>query len=139
MKTRCYNKNSPDYIRYGARGITICDEWLCNYLIFEKWALENGYDETAPKGQCTIDRIDNDKGYSPENCRFVTIAEQNRNKTIRKTKYGEEWIEKIKPIASLKRYEIARELNTNEGVIKYILRIYHTTLKELDRGINTEV
>ena len=81
MKTRCYNPNSPDYTRYGARGIKICDEWLYDFEMFEKWAKENGYDENAPKGNCTIDRIDNDKGYCPENCRFITIAEQNKNKT----------------------------------------------------------
>jgi len=49
MKTRCYNKNSPDYKNYGARGIKICDEWLNDFTTFRKWALENGYDENAPK------------------------------------------------------------------------------------------
>lgn len=131
MKTRCYNKNASDYKRYGGRGIKICDEWLNNYLSFEKWALENGYDENAPKGKCTIDRIDNDKGYSPENCRFITIAEQNRNKTYMQTKYGKEWLEKIKPYATLKRSEIAKRLGLKEGAVKYILRYYHTTLKQL--------
>ena len=58
MKTRCYNKNSPDYKNYGGRGIRICSEWLNNYLSFKSWAEENGYDEEAPKMQCTIDRID---------------------------------------------------------------------------------
>lgn len=80
MKTRCYNKNCKDYKNYGARGITICDEWLQDFLAFERWAFEHGYDPTAPKLQCTIDRIDNEKGYCPENCRWVDIATQNRNK-----------------------------------------------------------
>lgn len=80
MKTRCYNKNSPDYKSYGAKGVKICDEWLNNYLSFKKWAEENGYDENAPKGQCTIDRINVEGIYEPSNCRWITISEQNRNK-----------------------------------------------------------
>ena len=80
MKTRCYNQNSPDYKNYGGRGIKICDEWLNDFTAFNKWAYENGYDENAPKLACTIDRINNDLGYSPENCRWVDIATQNRNK-----------------------------------------------------------
>ena len=83
MKTRCYNKNSPDYKNYGGRGITICDEWLKDFLSFARWAFLNGYDPTAPKMQCTIDRIDNDKGYAPNNCRWVDIATQNRNRRCR--------------------------------------------------------
>ena len=134
MKTRCYNSNSPDYPRYGGRGITICKEWLSDFEKFEKWAIENGYDETAPKMQCTIDRIDNNKGYSPDNCRFISVAEQNRNKTNRKSKYGKEWLEKIRPYANLKRREVAERLNLKEMEVKYILRLYHTTLKELQEG-----
>ena len=84
MKSRCYNKNSKDYKNYGARGIKICDEWLNDFTAFNKWAYENGYDENAPKMACTIDRINNDLGYSPENCRWVDIATQNRNKRQRK-------------------------------------------------------
>ena len=84
MKNRCYNKNSPDYKNYGGRGIKICDEWLNDFTAFNKWAFENGYDENAPKMACTIDRINNDLGYSPENCRWVDIATQNRNKRQRK-------------------------------------------------------
>ena len=80
MKTRCYNKNSPDYKNYGGRGIRICSEWLNNYLSFKSWAEENGYDEEAPKMQCTIDRIDVNGNYEPANCRWVSIAIQNKNR-----------------------------------------------------------
>ena len=80
MKTRCYNKNSPDYKDYGGRGIRICSEWLNDYLSFKSWAEENGYDEEAPKMQCTIDRIDVNGNYEPSNCRWVSIAIQNKNR-----------------------------------------------------------
>lgn len=86
MKQRCYNKNSADYMRYGGRGITICDEWLNNFAMFQEWSYANGYREYL-----TIDRIDNDKGYSPDNCRWATEKEQanNRHKTITITYQGE--------------------------------------------------
>lgn len=80
MKTRCYNKNDHNYKNYGARGITICKEWLEDYLQFEKWAFSNGYDKDAPKMKCTIDRINNNKGYCPSNCRWVGMDVQNRNR-----------------------------------------------------------
>jgi len=67
MKGRCHNPKHDDYKNYGARGITICDEWLNDPISFETWALENGFKEGLE-----IDRIDNDKGYSPDNCRWVS-------------------------------------------------------------------
>lgn len=75
MKNRCSNENTSSYYRYGARGITVCDEWLNNFQSFYDWAMENGY-----RDDLTIDRIDNDNGYSPDNCRWITMHEQNRNK-----------------------------------------------------------
>lgn len=75
MKSRCYNPNVPCYKHYGGRGITICDEWLNSFDSFEQWALSNGYADSL-----TIDRIDNDKDYSPSNCRWVSQKEQCNNK-----------------------------------------------------------
>lgn len=76
MKQRCYNPKNPSYKSYGGRGITICKEWQNNYMSFKQWALSNGY-----KPELSIDRIDNDKGYYPENCRWTTKKEQQNNKT----------------------------------------------------------
>lgn len=81
MKQRCYDSNSKHYDRYGGRGIIICDEWLNNYELFYNWSMNNGYKEGL-----TIDRINNNGNYEPKNCRFITIAEQQRNKTQRKSK-----------------------------------------------------
>lgn len=79
MKTRCLNKNFRQYKDYGGRGIKVCDEWM-NYADFQTWALESGYDENAPRGQCTLQRIDNDGDYCPSNCCWVPLSEQFLNR-----------------------------------------------------------
>lgn len=76
MIQRCYNKESERYYTYGARGITVCGEWKNNFRAFAKWAVENGWKPTL-----SIERKDHDGNYCPENCTFITMAEQARNKT----------------------------------------------------------
>lgn len=75
MKRRCYNKRQADYHSYGGRGITICDEWLNDFQAFYDWAMANGYADNL-----TIDRKDVNKGYSPDNCRWVTQKVQQNNR-----------------------------------------------------------
>ena len=80
MMKRCYCTTSNTYRFYGAKGVKVCDEWH-DYANFRNWAYENGYDENAPRGQCTIDRIDFTSNYSPDNCRWVSMDVQRKNKS----------------------------------------------------------
>lgn len=75
MKQRCYWSGCRDYRRYGARGIEICDEWLSDYASFRNWALNNGYNENL-----SIDRIDVNGNYCPDNCRWATASQQQNNR-----------------------------------------------------------
>lgn len=74
IKSRCYNPNNPRYIRYGGRGITVCDRWRDS---FDNFLADMG---GRPKG-LTIERVDNDKGYSLDNCIWATCQEQSLNKS----------------------------------------------------------
>ncbi len=86
MMQRCFNSKVPRYRLYGGRGIKVCQGWK-KYKVFKLWALENGYNENLQ-----IDRIDNDGNYCPENCHFVTNAQNNRNTSRTKLDWPKVWI-----------------------------------------------
>lgn len=95
MKSRCYNPNRKHYKNYGGRGIRVCADWKDDYLCFKDWAIASGY-----KDGLSIERIDNDGDYTPENCCWVTMKEQAKNKqsSLRfdingRTKTLSEWCE----------------------------------------------
>src|SRR5574344_32720 len=75
MRARCENSNSPSFINYGRKGIRVCDEWQ-DYNSFKKWSMDNGYQDDL-----TIDRINPTQGYCPQNCRWISIKEQQNNRT----------------------------------------------------------
>lgn len=75
MKQRCHNPKSKDCSNYGGRGITVCQAWRDDYMAFHRWAMANGYED-----HLTIDRVNNDGNYEPDNCRWATHSEQNFNR-----------------------------------------------------------
>lgn len=110
MKTRCYNTNDPGYIKYGGRGIYICDEWREDFMAFYNWAQQNGY-----KKELSLDRIDNDGPYSPDNCRWATPKEQQNNTRCNKlvtfngiTMNVTQWSEKLNMDPEVLRQRIKR-------------------------------
>lgn len=98
MKHRCNDIKYDKYNYYGGRGIAICESWDQSYYNFEKWALSHGYEDGL-----TLDRIDNDKGYGPNNCRWVTMKEQANNRSTNhmitykgKTQSLAKWADELK-------------------------------------------
>ncbi len=117
MRQRCFNPHNAWYVNYGGRGITVCEEWMRTDGMdrFCEWALNHGY-----KPNLTIDRIDNNKGYSPDNCRWVDRFEQMSNtRSTTKIEYNGE----IKGVA-----QWAREYNIR----------YETLVGRLKRGWDIE-
>jgi len=80
MRQRCNNPNNQDYHSYGSRGIKVCNEWEQSYSAFKKWAIENGWNPNLTQREQSLDRIDVNGNYEPDNCRWVDEITQARNK-----------------------------------------------------------
>ena len=122
MKQRCYNSNVSNYCNYGGRGITVCDEWKDNFQAFYDWAKSSGYEHGL-----SIDRINNDGDYSPENCRWANRTEQSNNTRHNKhltyngkTQTVSQW---------------ARELNMVDGTLRTRLNLGWSVEKALTTPI----
>lgn len=114
MRQRCYSLNNKDYKDYGGRGISVCKEWS-EFTVFYEWAMENGYREDL-----SIDRIDNNGNYCPENCRWATASQQQKNKRCKRLSYNgethsiDEWAAIIGISNSGIRYRISQNLPIEE-------------------------
>lgn len=117
MMGRCYNKNNQDYYNYGAKGITVCDEWRNDRNKFCEWALENGFEEGK---NLSIDRIDSLKGYYPENCRWSTATTQAQN--TRRNVLTMELARKIREDANNMTYlSIAKKYKVSYGTVSNVI------------------
>lgn len=128
MLDRCYNENSREYKNYGGRGIVVCEEWLGEkgYDAFAKWAFENGYNQEAKHGECTLDRENVDKGYNPNNCRWITnLKQQNNRRDCRMYEYNG----RIQTIA-----EWSREFKVSYSVLRKWLVYDQKSIKEFVMG-----
>lgn len=114
MKQRCTNKKHPKYYRYGGRGIKVCAEWM-NIEEFCAWALKNGW-----KQGLSIDRIDNNGNYCPENCRWISISENSRKK--RTTKIDMITAQEIRSRINEDWHKLAKEYGCTHGNIWFIMK-----------------
>lgn len=115
-------KSNNRFHRYGARGIIVCDEWRESFEAFRDWALMNGY-----SSEMSIDRIDNDGNYCPENCRWSDHKAQARNRTTNKILHGKtlaEWSEILNVNYDLLQQRVDRDgLTLEEAVTKPVRRL----------------
>lgn len=123
MISRCYYEKNKYYQNYGGRGISVCDEWRNNFELFMKWSLNNHY-----ANNLTIDRIDNDKGYSPDNCKWVTrFVQMNNTRNNRLLDYNGQ----TKTVAEWSRYA-----NISYDVLHSRIFRYHWPV---DKALETPV
>ena len=126
MKQRCLNPNNLHYKDYGARGISICDEWLGEHGFenFVDWAYKNGYDEAKSRNEQSIDRIDVNGNYEPSNCRWATMNEQmnNQRKTIKVEYNGAVYsLTELSELVGIKKYILyyrirKQKMNVNDAI-----------------------
>lgn len=123
IKDRCYNEKHVAYKRYGGRGIKMCDDWKNDVVKFNEWAINNGYNDNL-----TIDRIDNNGDYEPNNCRWATKEEQQNN--TRKNKFYEYNGE------LLTLSQISRKYNISDSTLYHRLKKYNSIKIAIELPIN---
>lgn len=115
MLSRCLNPKDRSYNLYGGAGIKICEEWIKDKEAFSIWAINNGYSYGL-----SLDRIDNLKGYNPDNCRFITPHEQIQNQ--KRNKITPDLVKIIRSeYPTLDQYQLAEKYNVNQSTISRIL------------------
>ena len=123
IKTRCYNEKSPNYSNYGGKGIKMCNEWEYSFTSFKTWSFANGYNDNL-----TIDRIDNNKGYFPENCRWVDkfVQANNKNNNIYYQFHGiKHTIGEWSRIIPINKKAVYRRLEKGNDVIDLFEKAYN--------------
>ena len=121
MAQRCNNPNNPQYKHYGGRGITICEEWK-SYDNFHEWAMSNGYTDSL-----TLDRIDVNGNYSPDNCRWVSMKVQGRNRRNNVKLEG-------KCLS-----EIAEENNLTDSLVRSRYSCGNTDIEDLTKPVRSHI
>ena len=119
MKGRCYCKTDKKYKNYGKRGIKICKEWLEDYNVFLDWSIKNGYKEGL-----SIERIDVNGDYKPDNCKFISISEQTKNKTTSHYYKYNDKIYSLKELTTIFAHSykyLHREIVTNKNLDRFSL------------------
>ena len=114
MKQRCDNKKNPKYVRYGGRGIKVCQEWYDIHNFYE-WAKKSGWFEGA-----SIDRINNDGNYCPENCRWISMSENSRKKRTTKISFEQAKIIRERLDNGENENQLAKEYGVVHGTIWFI-------------------
>lgn len=122
MKDRCFNSKIDSYKNYGARGISVCDDWM-NFINFYAWAINNGY-----KKGLTIERIDYNGNYEPSNCTWIPFKDQSKNRS------SNHWIEFQGEVKTMSQW--ARDLGLKRETIKDRIRGGWPTEKALTTPIN---
>jgi hypothetical protein len=127
MRARCHNPKHDSFPSYGGRGVEVCREWRESFESFEAWAQQNNY-----KPGLQIDRIGNDKGYSPDNCRFVSVKENMQNKRPRTRCI------RTNPTLCERDVREIRELlagGVPQRAIGHRFRVTHGTIGAIKRGL----